>query len=77
MDRGELAGLAAHAAEAVRAKAKNTDMFGRLGLDSAETAELIGTLAADPELETWLLRRVNLTRANGSVPGENEHPENQ
>ena len=69
------------AVERERASVKNLDMIGRLSLGAAigepETVALIAVLAADAELETWLMRRVNLTRASGRPPAANEHPENE
>jgi hypothetical protein len=68
---------AARAAQREQAKAKNTDMGKRLGLDLSGIAGLVETLADDPELETWLVRRVNLMRASGVAPTHEEHPENE
>ncbi len=68
--------------DAARAKTRdaaaklNADMAGRLGLPLPEVAELLSTLAADGALETWFLRRLNLTRAHGRPPADDEHPQN-
>ncbi len=71
---------AADVAERERATAKNSDMMSRLADPQdgkIHVGKLIATLADDPELETWLLRRVNLTRAHGKAPADDEHPENE
>ena len=71
---------AADLAECERATAKNAGMVGRLEAAQAGpimVTALIEALAADPKLETWLIRRVNLTRAHGKAPADHEHPENE
>lgn len=68
---------AAVVAGRARASALFADMAGRTGLEPAAIASLVEKLAADAELETWIMRRVNLTRANGAAPAIDEHPENE
>ncbi len=68
---------AALAAEKKHAAAKNADMAKRLGLSAGQAKALVAALVADPALETWLLRRVYLTRADGRPPDDDFHPENE
>ncbi len=67
---------AARAVTRADAIALNKDMAARLGLSPEKVAALVATLAASPDLETWLLRRVNLTRAGGTPLADDSHPEN-
>ncbi len=55
----------------------NKSMAAKLGTDTDGAAKLIAAIAADSTLESWLARRVNLTRADGRVPPHDSHHENQ
>ncbi len=68
---------AARAAERERVKGLNADMTKRLGLTAGQARALVAALTADPALETWLLRRVYLTRADGRAPDDDSHPTNE
>ena len=67
------------AREKARANAASLgkEMAQRLGLSAGAVVALVDALASDPEAETWLMRRVNLTRADGTQPPYDSHPENQ
>ena len=56
--------------------ALNKDMTARLGMSAEEVNALVATLESDPDLERWLIRRVNLTRALGRALTAEEHHEN-
>ena len=68
--------------DAARAKQKqdavklNKEMAAKLGMEWKAVVALVARLVADPALETWLLRRVNLFRASEAPPADDEHPEN-
>jgi hypothetical protein len=64
---------AAEAKMKTDASALNADMAKRLAMSAAQAAELVRRLEADPDLERWLLRRVNLTRALGRELSADEH----
>jgi hypothetical protein len=68
---------ASRAVEKAAAADLSKDMASRLGLSAEAVVSLVDRLADDPEAETWLLRRVNLTRADGKQPAHDVHPENQ
>jgi hypothetical protein len=61
----------------VAALSLNKMMAGRLGLSLEIANAVVSQLAAAPEIETWLLRRVNLARAHGRPPADDEHPQNE
>lgn len=44
-----------------RVAADNAELAGRLGLSMDQARDLVGRLAADRELRTWLQNRVNWT----------------
>ena len=57
--------------------ALNQEMAAKLGLSMDEVNRLVDLLEADPDLERWLLRRVNLTRAHGRPLAHDEHHDNE
>lgn len=69
--------------DAARGKAKvdaekvNKDMASKMGLTMDQVSTLVDKMVACPDLETWLLRRVNLTRANGCPLSHDEHHVNE
>ncbi len=67
----------ARAATTADAAALSVDMAERMGLTPEQVVSLVDALADDPAVETWLIRRVNLTRADGKQPPHDSHPENQ
>ncbi len=53
--------------------ALNQKMAGKLGMTMDQATALVKHLHDNPDLENWLLRRVNLTRAHGRELTHEEH----
>lgn len=58
--------------------ARNAAMAKLLGQGGkVDVAALVQALLDNPEAETWLTRRVNLARAHGRLPADDEHHDNR
>lgn len=58
--------------------ARNAAMVKLLGQGGkVDVSALVQALLDHPDAETWLIRRVNLARAHGRLPADDEHHDNR
>lgn len=60
--------------KAIHLNADMTELLDQGG--KVNVPDLVATLAANPQAETWLIRRVQLTRAHEAPPADDFHPVN-